>query len=162
MDTTAAVQGDGQPDAAGAALENEDEAKAKAAENDPFLTAEGLIKMEENATDVRASFKGPHADVERHVHKTRIETNKETFGGADEAEQKVKRIKKDAEWLKKTMADEAKMLGIEVPKPGAKAKAKKKKSVQYIEEEEDVEDEQQLGDEGFFAPGMVLAAAQCE
>jgi len=38
------------------------------------------------------------------------------------------------------------------------AKAKKKKTVQFIEEEEDVEDEQQLDDEGFFAPGMVLAA----
>ena len=38
------------------------------------------------------------------------------------------------------------------------AKAKKKKTVQFMEEEEDIEDEQRLDDEGFFAPGMVLAA----
>jgi len=111
------------PDGGNPALEDRAAFEHRAATNDPFLPAEKLIKSEENATAM-ASFKGPHADVSRQIHRVAKNTNKEVFGGANEAKTKMERIKKDTEKLQKVAIREAKELNIVIPKPGAKAEAK--------------------------------------
>jgi len=112
------------PDGGNPALEDRSAMEHAKQVNDPFLPPSEVVKNEENVTNVRASFKGKHADVSRQIVTVKRETNNEVFQGADEAKSKMERIKQDAKELEEIAAREAKALGIEEIKPGAPTKAK--------------------------------------
>jgi len=104
------------------AAEDKAQHEHNTAVNDPLLSPAKLLKNEENVTNAREDFKGPHADVSRAIAKRGKSTNAEVFGGANEAGIKTKRIKEDAKQLSKVAEREAKELGIVIPKVNETAK----------------------------------------
>jgi hypothetical protein len=80
-----------------AADELTDKGKAehdKAAAN-AFLSPEDVVKVEENVTSVRGSFKGPHAEIDRAIYNKDLRTEAAVFGKSKERDVKLEEIKKD-------------------------------------------------------------------